>query len=103
MAARSFFFRLATALAIVVLFAALARAGGPEYVAGSSYFNSATMGQPLTWSLGQVNYYTDQGDLSPILPNNCGQRVGRRRLRAMDFVIHCGVSQSPALASSPKT
>jgi hypothetical protein len=27
------------------------------------------MGQPVTWSLGQVNYYTDQGDLSPILPN----------------------------------
>ncbi len=69
-AARSFFFRLATALAIVVLFAVLARAGGPEYVAGSSYFNPSTMGQPLTWSLGQVNYYTDQGDLSPILPNN---------------------------------
>ena len=69
-AARSFLFRLATALAIVFLFAALARAGGPEYVAGSSYFNSSTMGQPLTWSLGQVNYYTDRGDLSPILPNN---------------------------------
>jgi hypothetical protein len=70
LAARSFFFRLATALAIVVLFAALARAGGPGYVAGSSYFNPSTVGQPLTWSLGQVNYYTDQGDLSPILPNN---------------------------------
>jgi hypothetical protein len=27
------------------------------------------MGQPITWSLGQINYYTDQGDLSPILPN----------------------------------
>ena len=70
MTARSFFFRLATALAIVVFFAMLARAGGPEYVAGSSYFNSSTMGQPLTWSLGQVNYYTDQGDLSPILTNS---------------------------------
>jgi len=23
----------------------------------------------LNWSLGVVNYYTDQGDLSPILPN----------------------------------
>jgi hypothetical protein len=67
--ARSFFFRLATALAIVLFFAVLARGGGPKYVAGSSYFNSSTMGQPLTWSLGQVNYYTDQGDLSPILPN----------------------------------
>jgi hypothetical protein len=69
MAARSFLFRLASALAIVLFFAALARSGGPEYVAGSSYFNSGTMGQPITWSLGQVNYYTDQGDLSPILPN----------------------------------
>jgi len=69
MAAHSFLFRLATALAIVLLFAVLARAGGPEYVAGSSYFNPSTMGQPITWLLGQVNYYTDQGDLSPILPN----------------------------------
>jgi hypothetical protein len=69
MAARSFLLRLASALAIVFFFAMLARAGGPEYVAGSSYFNSGTMGKPITWSLGQVNYYTDQGDLSPILPN----------------------------------
>lgn len=69
MAARSFLFRLLSALAIVLFFAMLARAGGPAYVAGSSYFNSGTMGQPITWSLGEVNYYTDQGDLSPILPN----------------------------------
>jgi len=68
-AARSFLFRLVSALAIIFFFAMLARAGGPEYVAGFSYFNSGTMGQPITWSLGQVNYYTDQGDLSPILPN----------------------------------
>jgi hypothetical protein len=66
---RSFFLRLATAMAIVLSFAVLARAGGPKYVAGSSYFDSSTMGQPITWSLGLVNYYTDQGDLSPILPN----------------------------------
>jgi hypothetical protein len=67
--ARSFLLRLALALAVVLFFAMLGRAGGPEYVAGSSYFSSGTMGQPITWSLGQVNYYTDQGDLSPILPN----------------------------------
>lgn len=59
----------ASVLAVVLSFASPARAGGPEFVAGSSYFNSATMGQPITWSFGQVNYYTDQGDLSPILPN----------------------------------
>jgi hypothetical protein len=67
--ALSFFFRLAAALAIVLFAAVLARAGGPKYVAGSSYFSPSTIGQPITWSLGQVNYYTDQGDLSPILPN----------------------------------
>jgi len=43
-------------------------AGGPHYVAGVSYFNSGTKGTPLTWSQGLINYYTDQGDLSPLLP-----------------------------------
>src|SRR5712671_4856227 len=66
---RSFLCRLATALAVVILFAVLARAGGPKYVTGSSFFTSSTMGQPVTWPLGQVTYYTDQGDLSPILPS----------------------------------
>jgi hypothetical protein len=56
-------------LAFVALMAKLAFAGGPEYVAGSSYFTSGMMGQPIVWSQGQIVYYTDQGDLSPILPN----------------------------------
>ncbi len=60
---------LAAILAVVLSFVVIAIAGGPEYVAGSTFFDSAAMGQPLTWSQGQVNYYTDQGDLSPILPN----------------------------------
>ena len=63
----SFSVRFVAALAIVVFFALMSRAGGPEYVTGSSYFT--TMGQPMIWSQGVVNYYTDQGDLSPILPN----------------------------------
>ena len=45
------------------------RAGGPEYVAGTSYFLPTTSGQPLVWSQGLITYYTDQGDLSPILPS----------------------------------
>ena len=45
-----------------------AHAGGPKYVAGTSYFNPGTAGVPLTWSQGSINYYTDQGNLSPILP-----------------------------------
>jgi len=63
-------FRLAKALAMLFFFVGVSCAGEPRFVAGSSYFNSGTMGQPITWSLGQVNYYTDQGDLSPILPNS---------------------------------
>ncbi len=67
--ARSFFLRLALAVAIVFCFALLSRAGGPKYVAGTSYFESSMTGQPLLWPGGVITYYTDQGDLSPILPN----------------------------------
>jgi hypothetical protein len=42
-----------------------AYAGGPRWVAGSSYFTPAVLGQPLVWRNGVVNYYTDLGDLSP--------------------------------------
>jgi hypothetical protein len=67
--ARAFLLRLAVAVAIVFLFAMLSRAGGPEYIAGTSYFDASTTGQPLVWPQGQITYYTDQGDLSPVLPN----------------------------------
>ncbi len=40
-------------------------AGGPRWVAGSSYFDPSTLGQPVVWENGVVNYYTDLGDLSP--------------------------------------
>jgi hypothetical protein len=63
-------FRLAAILPILLFFVAVAPAGGPKFIAGSSYFDSSTMGQPIIWSLGQINYYTDLGDLSPILPNS---------------------------------
>lgn len=67
--ARSFFLRLALIGAIVIGGALLLRAGGPKCVAGSSLFDSTTMGQPLTWAGGLVTFYTDQGDLSSIAPN----------------------------------
>ncbi len=64
------------ALATIFLyFAGVTHAGGPKYVAGSSYFNSSSMGQPLIWPQGEVNYYTDQGDLSPILPNSAANAL----------------------------
>ena len=49
---------------LLLTFIQLARAGGPRYIAGVSYFNQGTAGTPLTWAQGAVNYYTDQGSLS---------------------------------------
>ncbi len=46
---------------------ALAWAGGPRYVAGSSYFDPAVMGQPVHWAGGQVKYYVDQGPLNAVV------------------------------------
>jgi hypothetical protein len=66
---RSLVSRLALALAIIFFFTLLSRAGGPKYVAGTSYFSATVTGQPLTWAQGQITYYTDQGDLSPVLDN----------------------------------
>jgi hypothetical protein len=54
-------------IAALLLSTALpATAGGPAYIAGSG-FDPAAKGQPLTWANGTVQYFTDQGDLSPIL------------------------------------
>ena len=53
-------------LALILIFSVeIAHAGGPRWVAGSSYFNSSVKGQPIAWSNGQVSYYTDLGNLSP--------------------------------------
>ena len=71
-------------------------AGGPEYVAGSSYFNASTLGQPLTWSQGQVNYYTDQGDLSPILPNSAANALVANAFLQWTSVSTATVVANPA-------
>jgi hypothetical protein len=42
-------------------------AGGPAFVAGSGYAPGVE-GNALIWANGSVQYFTDQGDLSPILP-----------------------------------
>ncbi len=39
-------------------------AGGPRWIAGSSYFNASVKGQPVVWAGGQVGYYLDLGNLS---------------------------------------
>ncbi|MFZ0478733.1 MAG: hypothetical protein WAL71_06255 [Terriglobales bacterium] len=53
---------------IVILTSATLHAGGPAFIAGSGY-DPGVEGQPLLWSSATVQYYTDQGDLSPILTN----------------------------------
>ena len=39
-------------------------AGGPRWIAGSSYFNASAKGRPVVWAGGQVGYYVDLGNLS---------------------------------------
>lgn len=56
---------LLAALALLLLFCVeTAEAGGPRWVAGSSYFSAAALGQPVVWPGGKVPYYTDQSALS---------------------------------------
>ena len=57
--------RLALYLALASVFScAPAYAGGPRYVAGTSYFNAAMTGKPIIWANGNAAYYTDLGSLS---------------------------------------
>lgn len=61
--------RAALPLALLLLLPAWAVAGGPNYVAGISFFNPAVVGQPIHWTGGQVNYSVDQGPLSSFVTN----------------------------------
>ena len=55
---------------ILAVFAPIAVwAGGPKYVAGSSYFDPAVLGKPVHWAGGVVNYYVDMGPLNGQIAN----------------------------------
>jgi hypothetical protein len=60
--------RLLTLAVVILLFPSVLRAGGPAWVAGSGY-NQGVEGQPILWTSATVQYFTDQGALSPILNN----------------------------------
>ncbi len=62
---RRFFAFLVAAFLVLNAGLPVAFAGGPRWVAGSSYFDPSTLGQPIVWKNGVVSYYTDLGDLSP--------------------------------------
>ena len=57
-------------LAMLILLAPPALlAGGPKWVAGTSYFDPAVLGQPVRWAGGVVNYSVDQGPLNSQINN----------------------------------
>jgi hypothetical protein len=69
------------------------RAGGPAFVAGSGY-NPGVEGQPLIWANGSVEYFTDQGPLSPIFTG-----LRPMRLVATAFSTWTGISGVALTAS----
>ena len=59
--------RRVQAMVVFLFWSAMASyAAGPAFVAGSGY-NAGVEGQPLVWANASVEYFTDQGNLSPIL------------------------------------
>ena len=58
---------LASGIALLILLPQPVRAGGPRDIAGISFFDSTTKGVPLPWAGGAISYYTDRGNLSPVL------------------------------------
>ncbi|HTM16390.1 MAG TPA: IPT/TIG domain-containing protein [Terracidiphilus sp.] len=44
-------------------------AGGPKWIAGTSYFDPAVIGQPVRWATGIIDYYVDKGPLSSQINN----------------------------------
>jgi hypothetical protein len=58
--------RLLTGCILALSCSITANAGGPKFVAGVSYFNPAVLGQPVSWSGGQMHYYVDQGPLGTL-------------------------------------
>src|SRR6266481_8293600 len=60
--------RILAVVVFLICSVVASRAGGPAFIAGSGY-DPGVEGHPLIWANGSVQYFTDQGDLSPILPN----------------------------------
>ena len=59
----------AALLLVIALAGPLAFAGGPKYVAGTSYFNPGMVGMPIHWANGQVSYFVDRGPLNSSMTN----------------------------------
>jgi hypothetical protein len=88
--------RIALAAVVIFLCSVLSRAGGPKRVAGTSYFDPSTTGQPVVWPPGQLTYYTDQGDLSPILPASSADAFVANALNQWTSVSTAALSATKA-------
>jgi hypothetical protein len=69
-----------------------ARAGGPKYVAGTSYFNPGVVGQPVHWAGGKVDYYVDPGLLNSTVPNEQATAMVDAAARIWNEVPTAGVT-----------
>lgn len=83
-------------LLIVTAAASLAHAGGPAYVAGASYFDPNVKGMPLAWANGAVTYYTDQGNLSSLLPGSSADTFVAAAFSAWTSISTAAVSAARA-------
>lgn len=91
------FHRLSLAAALVcMLFSLSAYAGGPRYVAGTAYFNSSAVGKPIVWANGQVDYYTDLGDLSASVNQSQVDAMVKSAAAVWNAVPTAAVNISPA-------
>lgn len=90
---RVFLLRLAVAAGIIFSFAMIVRAGGPKCIAGSSYFDPTTTGKALTWPLGQIIYYTDQGRPERDPAQCVGEQLRCGGVRRVDFCADSGAGR----------
>jgi hypothetical protein len=61
--------RMISVVIVVLWLSAASRAGGPAFVAGTA-FDPAVKGQSVVWGNANLQYFTDQGDLSPMISNS---------------------------------
>lgn len=78
---------------LVIVCACRVFAGGPAFVAGSG-FDTNVKGQSLNWAGGNIQYFTDQGALSPILSQ------GQADLMVADVLTHWTAIPGVALTAT---
>lgn len=70
-------------------------------MAGTSYFNPAVMGKPIVWANGILSYYTDLGDLSPIVPHSQANSMIAAAAAVWNAVPTAAVSTSSGYVLNP--